>query len=83
MLAEEKQHFSSIDMVENNGLSFQIKKKNQNIKIKDGGKQSSSHLESVVSSLCPRRLLCRVWRGAQQHRALAACAKCSISGPAL
>lgn len=84
MLAEEKQqHFSSIDMVENNGLSFQIKgKKNQNITIKDGGKQSSSHLKSVISSLGPRLLLCRVWSGAQQHRDLAARLKCSISGPA-
>lgn len=83
MLAEEKQqHFSSIDMVENNGLSFQIKKKKQNIKIKDGGKQSSSHLKSVVSSLWPRLLLCSAWPGARQHGVLTACAKCSIAGPA-
>lgn len=33
MLAEEKQqHFSSVDMVENNGLSFQIKKKKSKYK---------------------------------------------------
>lgn len=84
MLAEEKQqHFSSVDMVENNGLSFQIREKQkQNIKIKDGGKQPSSHLKSAVSSLYPRLLLCRVWSGGQQHGAPAACAKCSISGPA-
>lgn len=61
-------------------LHFEIREKNQSIKIKDGEKQSSFHLKLVILLAFLRFVLCIVWSvGLQHHQG--ACWKFRISGP--